>query len=373
MRICLVAESYAPALGGVEFALQKLAEGFVARGHEVRVVTSSWQRHAPSIEKRGALAVVRIYTLPFFKRFWFMLFSLPSVIRAAQWADIVQGSTFAGGPPTFLGAWLLRKKKALIVHEVLGRRWFRFEPNLIRALFYRITEWVIVRLPFDRYIAVSEYTRESLQSVGVPDGKISLIYHGDSKLESPALSNEEVRGQLGFQPEDFIFLTFGRTGVTKGIEYLVEAIPEVTRQIPHARFVMVLSDYDTRIWNRVQKSVSGFPEPVCKLVLPLSREMLASYVSAADCVVIPSLSEGFGFSAREACNANKVVVVTSAGSLPEVLSGKYVLVEPGSAKAIIEGCKKAHRGEVTEGAPRVFDWGRAVSQYCNVYEELLRS
>ena len=35
MRICLVAESYPPALGGVEFALQKLVEGFIANGHEV--------------------------------------------------------------------------------------------------------------------------------------------------------------------------------------------------------------------------------------------------------------------------------------------------------------------------------------------------
>ncbi|MGD0035841.1 MAG: glycosyltransferase family 4 protein [Bacteroidota bacterium] len=373
MRICLVAESYPPALGGVEFALQKLVEGFIANGHEVKVVSSSWQRHAPSVEKRDALTVIRVYTLPFFKRFWFMLFSLPSVVRAAQWADVVQGSTFAGGPPAFFGAMLMGKKKALIVHEVLGKKWFLFEPNLIRSLFYYLTERIIVGLPFDRFIAVSEYTKKSLQSIGVSEKKIHVIYHGDSKLDNPALSKEEVRKQLCFDKEDFVFLSFGRTGVTKGFEYFAEAIPEISRQIPKARFVFIFSSYDNRMWTRIQKNVSSIPVHMCKLIPPLTREMLAAYVSAADCVVIPSLSEGFGFCAREACNANKIVVATKAGSLPEVISGDHVFVDAGSSQALVEGCVKAYRGEVMHIPLREFRWEKAVQLYIKLYEEILMS
>jgi D-inositol-3-phosphate glycosyltransferase len=371
MRICLVAESYPPALGGVEFALQKLVDGFVANGHEVRVVSSSWQRHAPSIEKRSALTVIRIYTFPVFKRLWFMLFSLPSVIRAAQWADVVQGSTFAGGPPAFFGAMLMGKKKALIVHEVLGNKWFQFESNLIRSLFYYLTERIVIGLPFDRFIAVSEYTKNSLQSIGVSEKKIRVIYHGDSKLENPALSNQEVRKQLCFDKENFVFLSFGRTGVTKGFEYFVKAIPEISRQIPKARYVLIFSAYDNRIWSRVQKKVSSFPTHVCKLIPSLSREMLAAYMSAADCVVIPSLSEGFGFCAREACNANKIVVATNAGSLPEVISGEHVFVDAGSVLALVEGCVKAYRGEVMHMPLKEFRWEKAVQLYIELYKKML--
>ena len=53
MRICLVAESYPPALGGVEFALQKLVEGFITNGHEVRVISSGWQRNASELKNAG--------------------------------------------------------------------------------------------------------------------------------------------------------------------------------------------------------------------------------------------------------------------------------------------------------------------------------
>jgi glycosyltransferase involved in cell wall biosynthesis len=104
----------------------------------------------------------------------------------------------------------------------------------------------------------------------------------------------------------------------------------------------------------------------------MSRESLAAYVSAADCIVIPSLSEGFGFSALEACNANKIVVSTDAGSLPEVVFGKHVFVKPGSAQAIAEGCVKANRGEVSVTPAKLFSWEKAVGEYLKLYEELGR-
>ncbi len=373
MRICLVAESYPPALGGVEFALKKLVEGFITDGHEVRVISSGWQRNASGVEKRGALTIVRVHTLPIVKRFWFMVFSLPGVIRAARWADIVQGSTFAGALPAFLGAVLAGKKKALIVYEVFGRKWFKFESNIIRSLFYYLAERLIIGLPYDRYIAISEYTKESLMSIGVSEKKITVIYPGDSKLENPALSNEEVRKQLCFDREDYIFLSFGRTGITKGFEYLAEAIPEISRQIPNARFVLVLSVYDDRIWRLVQKKVLSCPSHVYRFIPSLSREMLAAYMSAADCVVIPSLSEGFGFCAREACNADKIVVAANSGSLPEVISGNHVFVDAGSAHALVEGCVKAFNRDVTNAPVKNFSWEKTVKSYLELYKEILLS
>jgi len=370
MKICLIAESYPPALGGVEYALQKLVEGFIDRGNEVRVVSSSWQRHSPAMEKRGALTLVRVFTLPVFKRLWFILFSLPSVIRAVRWADVVQGSTFAGGPPAFLAGWLMGKKKALIVHEVFGRRWFELEPNLMRSLFYYVTEWIIVHLPFDHYVAVSEYTRKSLQSLGISAKRITVIYHGDSKLESPDLSKEQARQQLGFEKDNVVFLSYGRTGVTKGFEYFAEAMPEIYKQIPNARFALVLSGYDIRISARIRKSVSSLPAGVCRLLEPVTREKLSTYMLASDCVVLPSLTEGFGFVAREACNAQKTVVATCAGALPEVISGRHVFVEPGSTQALVEGCIKTCWGQVSVAPPKIFSWERAVEQYLQLYVDL---
>jgi glycosyltransferase involved in cell wall biosynthesis len=261
----------------------------------------------------------------------------------------------------------------LLVHEVYGKRWFEFERNPVRALFYCITEWIIVRLPFDRYVSPSGYTRDSLISEGVAADRISVIYHGDSKLPDPAVSSSDLRRKQGIQPDDFMFLAFGRTGVTKGFEYLVDAVPAITARASNAKFVLVLSGYDQRIWRRLKSAITALPEGICTLVPPVTRDVLAGYLSAADCVVIPSLSEGFGFSALEACNAGKIVVATDAGSLPEVVFGKHVFVRPGSAGAIVEGCLKALRGEVEGGVVKNFSWGKAVGEYLSLYKILCSS
>lgn len=371
MRICIVAESYPPALGGAESALQQLAEGFAARGHEVRVVTASWEGHPPGIHSEHNVTIVRVRTFAGIRRLWFLLFSLPAAIRAARWADIVQGSTFAGGLPAFVGAWLAGKKKVLLVHEVWGKRWRDFEPSTARALFYRLAEWIIARLPFDHYIAVSDYTSRCLQSIGVEPKRVSTIYLGNSRFSQTGLSQDAARRELGFAADDFVFLSYGRVGISKGFEYLAEAIPELVNRLPRARFVLVLSSYDQRIWRRVRQSLEVLPLNRSRLLTSLPRAELAKYVAAADVVVIPSLSEGFGFSALEACNAGKIVVSTDAGSLPEVVFGKHVFVKPGSGQALLEGCLKAYNGEVEELPRKEFTWEKTAMGYLEIYEQLL--
>jgi len=370
MKICLVAELYPPFLGGAELALSKIAEALVAKGFGVTVITSRFDRNLPRREQHGNLKIVRTPVFPFLKRFWFILFSLPLVWFHARSCDIIQGSTFAGAVPASLVGLLRGKKRVLLVLEVIGKQWFRFEPSRLRSTFYWLAERIIVRLPFHRYIAVSNHTKRTLLSDGVREDKIELVYLGDSRIGQEAFNRNLARADLGLGPSDYVYLATGRTGVTKGLEYFVDAIPEIAERVPAARFVLILSKYDSRIWRRIVRQLSQLSSSLHKLIAPVPRETLGRYFSAADCIVIPSLSEGFGFSALEACNANKVVVATDAGSLPEVVFGRHVFVKPGSVQAIAEGCVKANRGEVSFLPPKEFSWERTVDQLVRVYESL---
>jgi len=370
MRICLVAELYEPNLGGLEFALSNIVEGLASRGIDVTVVTSRFDRRLPRRERRGGISIVRVPVFRFFKRLWFILFSLPVVLSHGRRSDIIQGSTFAGAVPASLAGLVLRKKRILLVHEVMGTQWFRFEPNIISSTFYCLTERILVHLPFHRYVAVSNHTKRSLVADGIPDQKIEVIYHGDSRLEAGSIDRATIRAGLGFQSSDYVYLATGRTGVTKGLEYFVEAMPEIARRIPSARFLLILSKYDGRIWRRIIQGLSRLPAYAYKLSEPVTRDALARYLQASDCIVIPSRSEGFGFSAREACNAGKTVVATNAGSLPEVVHGKHVFVEPGSSAALADGCWKAYKGEVEYGEPLEFDWDATIDRYGSLYDQL---
>ncbi len=54
---------------------------------------------------------------------------------------------------------------------------------------------------------------------------------------------------------------------------------------------------------------------------PVKWAEIPAYIKAADCVIVPSLAEGFGFAAAETCAMDVPLVATNTTSLPEVVSG----------------------------------------------------
>ena len=164
---------------------------------------------------------------------------------------------------------------------------------------------------------------------------------------------------------------YGRPGISKGAEYLVKAVPAITERIKNSRLVMILAHEPADGYQSIQKLISGLkhPENVI-LVDPVQRKQLPSYIAAADCVVVPSLSEGFGFSAAEACAMGKPVVASDVASLPEVVSGKYLLVEPGNPQAIALGVEAVYNGKMSLSNDKLFRWPDCVQSYEKIYSRL---
>lgn len=175
---------------------------------------------------------------------------------------------------------------------------------------------------------------------------------------------------LGVEKEQYLFLTYGRLGVTKGFQYLAGAISQVIREVPRARFVMVLSSYDRRMRKAVQEAIGQVPAGMYRLFDSVSRELLIEYIHAADCIVIPSLSEGFGFAAIEACIAGKTIVATNAGALPEVVYGRHIFVEPASNEELARGCIAASEGRTSYSEPGSFRWSDSIEKWAALFRSL---
>lgn len=374
MRICIVTDSYPPNIGGAEYAVGRIAEGLAAVGLGVVIVTSNPIRSLSPLDQKGMVKVLRIRIPLRLKRFWFAIIATPLVIREGRSADLIHGTTYGGVLPAFFASVILRKPSVLMVHELMGRSWFRFEPTWIRAAFYYLAERIMVLLPFERFVAVSEYTKNVLLELGARNEKIRVIPHGieDGAIQHGANDRESIREQYGISPNNFLYLAYGRIGVTKGFEYLIDAIPMILQIVPSARFLLILTKYDKRIWDRIVKKVKRLPAGVCEIEKPVSREKLTEIQNAADCIVIPSLSEGFGFAAVEACKLGKKMVATSAGSLPEVVFGEHVFVRPGSAEALAKGCASAFRGDVAFKEEKYYNWEQCIEGYRSLYQELVK-
>ncbi len=132
-------------------------------------------------------------------------------------------------------------------------------------------------------------------------------------------------------------LFFGRAHPHKGLEYLVQAQPIITRQVPHARIVIAAhGEYLERCRQMIQDNSKfeihdGF----------VSGDELTIYFKKASLVALPYLSASTSGILMTAYVFGKPVVATKVGCLPEyVHDGVTGLLVPPSdiehlAKAII--------------------------------------
>ncbi len=110
------------------------------------------------------------------------------------------------------------------------------------------------------------------------------------------------------------------------------------------------------------------------------KELLVSIYNCADCLVFPSLIEGFGMPVVEAQKCGIPVVTSNVSSLPEVAADAAVLVDPYSVEDIREGINKVlsdkclRAGLVEKGFANAarFNWDKIALQYYELYKSLTK-
>lgn len=376
MNILYVYEFYTPHVGGGEIALQHLAEGMVARGHTVHIVTSRLPDTAAE-ETLNGVQIHRVWVPRFATRYWFMLLSLGSIFKLAKSADLIHTFTYTAVPPAWIVAQLRNKKIVLTVHEFWGKLWRSFSGlNSASAVLHRWFERSLFFLPMTQWVAISHATEKNLREISVPAQKLSVIYQGiDQELfQRPA--EEEInalRAKINVSEQTFVYLFFGRPGISKGLEYLLRAVAEISQNIPDSQLWLILAKEPKTQYEKMLQLIKQLGiEPSVRLIDPVERTKLPTYLSAAQTVVVPSLSEGFGFSVAEACAVGTPVVATEAGSIPEVVSGKYLLIPPADPKAIAQAVKRIQKQDLVRTPLKKFTWGENALKHEQLYLSLTR-
>jgi len=366
MNLLFLCDHYYPYIGGAEVVNRQIAEYFSKR-HRVTVVTRQLEGTKDSIEDVNNVTVCRTAWVPR------LLHSISAYVRAQRLAgdsDIVLSATYASA---LAGYWLAKrfnKKSVILVHEILSEHWQYFKPY--NHYLFKWYERYIVTRQFDCYLTFSLYTKKRLMEYGIPESQIKVIYHGvDSSIFYPRPVDEALRESLaGDAP--FVYLYFGRPGGSKGLPYLIKAVPEITRAIPGSRLILILSRETKAEYRIIMRLVDEANRKSNNITVidPVPLDRLPDYINIADMVVIPSLSEGFGFSAAESCMLGKKVVITDTGSLPEVAFGRVVKVKKADSHALAQGVIRMFNNDFEVVAPQIFTWEKALQQYDTVLQEL---
>jgi glycosyltransferase involved in cell wall biosynthesis len=272
---------------------------------------------------------------------------------------------------------LVRRPLVFTCHEVIGARWPIVDPNRLRALLYRLVERVNVGMAYDRHIAVSRSTMKALLGIGIGRERMDVIYNGiDESFAVRPQRDGGFRRTLGIGPDEFLYLYFGRPGRPKGVEVLLRAVPAIQHRLPTSHLVLILAPEPAARYAELKGLIDRLgPGLNIHVQAPLpSRQDLARCLVDADCIVIPSITEGFGLTTVEACSLGVPVVATRAGAIPEVISGRHILVGPASASALAGGVVRAWRHDFDPWKPAPsFSWKQMATAYEACYQELLAS
>jgi len=375
MDILFVLENYIPHIGGVEIVFKNLAEGLVKLGYNVKIITHRL-KGTNKFEIINGVEVYRVNCL--YSRYLFTFFSIPKIFYFGKKTDIIHTTSFNGAPPSWLVSKILKKPCILTVHEVWINKWQKLtEMNWLNAKIHDILERFIYLLNFDKYVCVSNSTKRQILEIGTEKSKASVVYNGvDYDHWNPKRCNGVlIRKKLNLD-KNFIYLFSGRPGTSKGLEYLIKAVPLIAKKIPNAKLLAIVSKdraYEKR-YNYILKLIKKL-NIQNKIIIhdPVSYKELPSYIKAADCVVVPSLAEGFGFAAAEACAMNKPVVVSNTTSLPEVVSGKYVFVKTKSVEGIAKGVEMVYNNKTMKSKLKIFKLEDNIKNYLKIYKKLVKT
>ena len=199
----------------------------------------------------------------------------------------------------------------------------------------------------DRLVVMARKGLEILREIyGVPDAKIDVIPHGIPDV--PFTDSEASKAQFGLDGRR-VLMTFGLLGPGKGIEQVIEALPEIVLRHPNVVYLVLGATHPHLIAREGESyrlglerlaEERGVKEHVIFYDRFVSADELTEFIGASDIYLTPYLNEAQITSGTLACvfGAGKAVVSTPYWHAQELLAdGRGVLVPFRDPQAISDG------------------------------------
>ena len=239
------------------------------------------------------------------------------------------------GYKTHVLAWRLKRSMGLpwvgFAHGWTAETW--------RVRLYHKLDYYFLRSA-DRVIAVSEDLASRLRRRGIRPERILTIHNAVDDDEG--LSDCEpgaFRRSLGIGPGAPLIAVVGRLSPEKGQAVFLESFRRLLSARPDARAALVGEGIDTETLKQ-QAARLGLEQSVHfagyqRHVAPIYKDV--------DLIVVPSVQfEGIPNVLLEAMSAQRPVVATSIGGIPEVVRHEQeaLLVPPGDSLALAEAMRR---------------------------------
>ena len=265
------------------------------------------------------------------------------------------------------------------LHTVLS------EPTPVQR---RVTDRIIE--VSSRVVVMAEKGRELLRSVyRVPGEKIEVIAHGTPDF--PFVEPDQAKAKLGFSTRTVI-LTFGLLSPSKGIEFMIDAMPSILNSCPDAVYVVLGATHPNLVRQQgeayrdglvARAREVGVEDHVVFLDQFVDQATLLDFIAMCDVYVTPYLNESQMTSGTLAYSfaLGKAIVSTPYWHACELLTdGCGILVPFANSAAIgseIAGLLTDHpRREAMRkrayASSRPMTWEQTAKRYMTTFESARR-
>jgi len=222
---------------------------------------------------------------------------------------------------------------------------------------------------------VSQPLADVLLEAGLPADRITVIPNGVDTTRFSLGDQDAARRTLGLDAGPLV-VCVSRLSHEKGVDVLVDAANMLGATLPAARFVVV-GEGPERPALEARIAAAGLGDRF-RLAGAVPHAAVATWMTAADVIAMPSRREGHPNAAMEALACGRPLVASQAGALTELVTASRGLSVPSADGAALSDALAAALTRRWDHAAiaasvREESWSRAAASYYRVLERAATS
>ena len=225
-----------------------------------------------------------------------------------------------------------------MVMSVMDLGYLRFPDQFTKRDFYQLKYWTQWSLHLaKKVLAISESTKnEIISHYPWTRSKVEVTLLGYDKgkfrYPIPESRTKRTKEKYGIRGEYVIYI--GTLKPSKNVEGLLKAF----KQLKSTNLSLVIVGKKGWLYESIFNKVQDLNIEDKVIFTDFAKEEeKVDLLAGAKCLVSPSFTEGFGIHVLEAMATGCPVVVSRAGSLPEVVGDAGILVDPQDPESIAKG------------------------------------
>lgn len=339
MRILIGLTYYRPHYSGLTIYAERLARALALLDHDVTVLTSQFSSSLPLLDKVDGVTIVRVPPLMRVSKGIIMPSMPKTAWKLIQQSDVV--NLHVPQMDAFYIAWMayMQKKPVVLTYQCdlqLPSGFINLVANKMSNIANHIAAQpsnAIVNTTLD-YAEHSPFLQRYLDKLHIINPPVELAPVTDSDIS-------EFRNKFGVKKNEKIIGMASRLATEKGVEYLVEIMPSVLKQLPNVR-VLFVGPYENVVGE----------EKYAKRIIPLVKQLgdhwsflgilspteMSAFFHICDMLVLPSLNstEAFGMVQIESMICGTPVVASNLPGVrqPVLVTGMGKIIPIGDSAAL---------------------------------------